>query len=178
MPKITESCFKFELPDERYFRFEDCSTYEEYLAGQRLKEMDFAWLEGDDSTVWLMEVKYFVQQGSRHFSSDEEKERIVTKIRDALTMISAVWFQTDKGQKLLEEIRETCPGFPDSFSSIELIVAVGLDREDASMLVQGLLADVREELRGVLSLYDISEVGLVLLNDETNRSTPIPIEAV
>lgn len=44
MPDINEPGVVLTLPDNNYFRFQDCLTYNE-LKGKGLKEMDVCWLD-------------------------------------------------------------------------------------------------------------------------------------
>lgn len=180
MPAITESGFRFELPEDRYFQFEHCDTYRTELAGRSIKEMDFAWLEEDDATrLFVMEVKFFIEEGAAEFDRDKQVERLQKKIIDTILMLTGLWLGTGTGKRLLEDIQQTCPEFPSTVpDEVKPVLAIGIDRHDAAMLLQGVITDIRQNLKGVCTLFDLPDIAFIHLQADETLSQPISIEPV
>jgi len=179
MPEITESGFLFGLPDNRYFQFENCNNYRTELASHSIKEMDFAWVDGNSTRLFVMEVKFFIEEGATEFDRDKQVERLQKKIIDTVLMLAGVWLGTDTGKQLLRDIQQTCPEFPTTTpEEIKPVLAIGIDRNDVSMLLNGVITDIRQNLKGVCKLFDIPEIIFVALQTDEKLSQPIPIEPV
>ena len=178
MPKFQESGFEFDLPDGRYFQFQNCRTYVTKLGTASVKEMDFAWVKSDQQLLWLMEVKFFSHQGATHFDRVKETRRLQKKITDALMMIAAIWAGTQSGSDLLRDIQSTCPNFPVNPVALKPILAIGIDRTDAAMLLQGPITTIRNNLKGLGNLMGFSNIGFILLNKSESLTRPIPINPI
>ena len=58
MPIFTENGVSVNF-DTNYFQFEKCYEYRK-ISGHRVKEMDFGWLDKDNETLWLIELKGYI----------------------------------------------------------------------------------------------------------------------
>lgn len=115
---LTEGDFTVSVPAGRYFRFEDCPTYER-LGSHRVTEVDFGWFEDEDERLWLMELKnYGLEGGDLHEDIDQLREELPQNLVHSFLLIAAIWADTTVGRRLRAEIEETCPDFPTKTCSI------------------------------------------------------------
>jgi hypothetical protein len=152
-----EGHFSIELPEDRSFRLESCDTYVQ-ISGKGVKEMDFGWIEAEGRTLWLMEFKDYDHQEA----PDPEREHLVdnlsTKVRDVLTMVATAWAETDFGEHLHRDLRDTCSRFPDRACAIRPLIVLNLSRADASRLIGALKNEINAELEGIREMFGISSV--------------------
>jgi len=179
MPTFTESGHQFELPDERSFRFEECETYQS-LKSSNLKEMDFGWIEGREGqaqTVWLLEVSNYALGSDvrNHFDLESFLDEIRQKITDCITMLAAIWNNTEVGQRLRLDIEQTCPAFPNYAVGIRPTVLLKIGGADAPQKIQLLTHSLRPRLRGRLRCAGSSDV-LMFSLDRTPPASALPIQ--
>lgn len=190
MPVVFEEGYEFHLPDDRWFRFEDCETYRQ-LSGKSLKEMDFGWVvSGDEGVrqVWILEAKNI--RGARAEAvrrGEDEAERgvdhlireLVETLTDGMMLVASAWSGTERGETLLEEIRETAPEFPDRAVRLMTSVALRIDKIENAVLYDLLRKKVDKQLEGRLELMGSPGVHLAILrDDETVAALPITVESV
>lgn len=190
MPVVEEEGYEFDLPDERWFRFEDCETYQK-LSSQHLKEMDFGWtVEGADGTahqLWLLEAKNVRNEGAQRFSESTDGHRfvdvfvdeLVCTFTDALLMVAAAWSATEVGTELRSDILRTCRDFPSQPVPLFTVIALRIERVDTAPLYDLLRARLQKQLEGRLNLLGSTGVFLAILRtDRPTTSLPIRVEPV
>lgn len=153
----SEGHFTVELPEDRSFRLESCDTYVQ-ISGKGVKEMDFGWIGAEGRTLWLMEFKDYDHTEAPDPDRDHLVETLSAKVRDVLTMMATSWAETDFGDQLRGDIRDTCPGFPNRACGVRPIIVLNLSRADASRLVGALKSEINAELEGIREMFGVSSV--------------------
>ena len=158
MATYTESGLSLDLPDGAHFRFADLAAYRR-LCGQKLKEMDFAWLHAGH--LWLLEIKDYTKlsdpltradlipgetvDGKR--SKPHRFEGLVGKVADSLMMLLATWASTPVGAELASQV----PAAARQLLPLKLVIAL-----DVLPGLLPFLGDIKtalnDELRGRLAL--------------------------
>ncbi len=69
MPKFTENGVSICLKNN-YFQFEKCSEYK-VLSGRGVKEIDFGWLDTKYNTLWLIELKGYINPNPKNIKFKE-----------------------------------------------------------------------------------------------------------
>ena len=143
---VREGRLVVSVPEHRYFRLEDSSTYKA-IKGQKLTEVDFAWMIDSDEALWLMELKDF--GGRRRPTIAEKREELRNdlpkNIAHALLLVSTVWADTRLGRNLKSDIEETFPDFPKEATPIHGIAVIHADQYD-SATIGALTTSVRSSL--------------------------------
>lgn len=100
----TESSITLDFPDDNCFRFQDCTIYKP-LSGFKFKEMDACWMDVENLTLYIIELKDFNE------GNIEDKEIAAKKIHelfkksvDSLQMVLANHIATDHGKKLDQDL--------------------------------------------------------------------------
>jgi len=174
MPIIEESGYQFHLPDERTFRFAECSTYKKHLTAHKLKEMDFGWVVGEPTpVVWLVEVSnYSLGPSAQKISLPDFLDEAAKKITDCLLMLSAVWAETAAGKQLRGDIEQTCPRFPSQVTDVRAAILVGFESEDSTFKMETISNSLRPRLRGRMRCMGTSlRGGAATLTFSLNRSS-------
>ncbi|CAN5467714.1 hypothetical protein BH10PSE16_BH10PSE16_04500 [soil metagenome] len=163
MATYLESGLRLDLPDGQHFRFADLPAYQA-LSSYRLKEMDFAWLDG--GKLFLLEVRSYAQVTETltgaHFVPAKGQpapfryEALIDKVTDSLLMLLAAWAGSASGQAL----REGLPEGAKSRLPLKLVIAVDLPAKLAIHL-QGLRDSLNARLRGRMALADVRNVVLI-----------------
>lgn len=170
MAQYDESGLRLVLADGEHFRFQDLATYQS-LKGQRLKEMDFCWLDrtatqdASNQAQWhrliLLELKEFTGLRSLLHESDLTHkayrfETLINKIVDSLLLLAAAWAGTAKGSQLCADL----PMF--ARQPMRAKVIIGLDLPPSLHPHFGVLRDqLNARMRGRVALFDIERVTLV-----------------
>lgn len=155
-----EGNFSIELPQNRYFRLEECDTYVQ-ISGKGVKEMDFGWIDPKAETLWLMEFKDYDHETAPDPDRGYLVENLSAKIRDVLTLMATAWAETSFGRQLRSDLRDTCPSFPGKACAIRPLVVVNLSRADASRLISALADEVNGRLRDILEMFGISRITIL-----------------
>lgn len=163
MALYQESGLSIDLPAGQHFRFADLPAYRK-LSGQRLKEMDFAWIA--DGALFMLEVKDYGQMtaalSGAHFvpvigqAVPFRFQGLVDKVTDSVLMMLAAWADTACGR----ELRNALPSSASGRVPIKLIIALDLPAH-LSVHLQSLRDSLNEHLRGRIALADVSSVVLM-----------------
>lgn len=153
----SEGHFAIELPEDRSFRLESCEAYVE-ISGKGVKEMDFGWIEAEGRTLWLMEFKDYDHGAAPDPDRKHLVETLSTKVRDVLTMLATAWAETEFGEELRRDLRETCQPFPSRACTVRALIVLNLSRADASRLIGALKSEINAELEGIREMFGISSV--------------------
>lgn len=163
MATYVESGLRVELPAGQHFRFADLPAYKP-LSGQRLKEMDFAWIE--NGKLYLLEVRSYVDMvdllAPADFVPAKDQptpyrfQALIDKVTDSLLMMLAVWADTEHGGK----IGASFPLAARARLPLKLIIAVDLP-EHLVVHLQALRDSLNERLRGRISLADIGNIAVM-----------------
>lgn len=157
MATYTESGLSLDLPDGEHFRFADLAAYRR-LSGQKLKEMDFAWLH--DGRLWLLEIKDYTKLSDPLTRADLVPEKtvagkskphrfegLVGKVADSLMMLLATWASTPVGGEMANQM----PAAARQWLPLKLVVA--LDVLPGFLPYLGHISTaLNDELKGRLSL--------------------------
>jgi len=180
----SEGHFTVELPEDRSFRLETCDAYVK-ISGKGVKEMDFGWIESESRTLWLMEFKDYDHVEAPDPDREHLVETLSAKVRDALTMIATGWAETDFGEQLRSDLRDTCPGFPNRACAVRSLLVLNLSRADASRLIGALKSEINAELEGIREMFGISTVTVLTVGHpmgknanlvETRREGVLPFQ--
>ena len=155
MPIWDEYRFRFTLPDERAFRFEQCAAYNA-VKSRGVKEMDFGWLDGQ--TLWLMEFKNYGAGVPATPKKEHLQDNLAEKIRDSLMLLGTAWSQTAFGNQLHGDIVQTCSAFPQRAIDVRPLVVMNLERKDATRLITPLRDEIEALLDGVLHCFGVSHI--------------------
>ena len=170
-----ESGLKVTLVDGESFQLGSCQTYIQ-LKGQNLKEMDFAWWDSTANTLWFLELKDFSGLSLEEQLPDDFVKNLAKKATDVLLMLSSVWVNSAKGQKLCSEIVSFCPVFPTTLRKLKLVFVVKLGpHHQPQVYLDPLQIKLRNYLRGCLSLFDIKINNVLLIDSSTAISSDLPI---
>ena len=154
---VREDRLVVSVPEDRYFRLEDSPTYKA-IKGQKLTEVDFAWMIANDETLWLMELKDL--GGSRRPSiadkAGELRDDLPENIAHAVLMVSTIWAGTRLGQKLKGDIEDTFPDFPQEAKPIRGIAVIHADQYD-----QATIGALSTAVRSALSAFELETVAVL-----------------
>ena len=158
-----ESGLTLDLPDGRHFRFADLPAYK-LLSGQKLKEMDFAWV--DAGKLFLLEVRSYAQVSTTLTGADfvpvkgesapHRFATLVDKLTDSLFMLLAAWADTDCGKS----IKAGLPAAAQSRLPLKLVIAIELP-SSLSVHLSGLRDSLNARMRGRIALSDVRSVALI-----------------
>lgn len=124
LEEIDEGGFTVSVPEESYFRFEDCPTYDR-IGSHGVTEVDFGWKEEGADQLWLMELKnYGPKGGELHQDIDQLREELPKNLVHSFLLIATVWADTALGRKLRSELEQTCPDFPEDSCSVRTVLIV------------------------------------------------------
>jgi len=154
---VREGRLVVSVPEECYFRLEDSPTYKA-IKGQKLTEVDFAWMVDNDDALWLMELKDFAGQRRPSISdkAEELRDDLPENIAHAVLMISTVWANTRFGQKLREDIEETFSNFPDESVPIHGVAVIHADQYD-----RATIGALHTAVRSSLSAFELDTVAVL-----------------
>lgn len=164
MATYEESGLRLTLPDDQHFRFADLAPYRS-LSGQHLKEMDFAWIDGQGRLI-LLEVRSYAQvtetltgpdfMPTKGRAAPFRFQALLDKVTDTLLMLAAVWSGTAWGRTLSPllplEARQPLP--------LKVVIAVDLPPA-LTVHLQGLRDSLNARLQGRLALVDVPRVVLI-----------------
>lgn len=104
-----------ELPEDRYFRFENCDTYSR-ISSHGITESDFVWMTEEENAVWVMELKDYGpgSRGDLEEAIETLRYQLPKNLVHAFLLVASVWSETPFGRHLREDIEETFPDFPTS----------------------------------------------------------------
>lgn len=158
-----ESGLRLDLPDGQHFRFAELRSYQR-LSGQRLKEMDFAWIR--NGRLFLLELRSYAQVTETltvaDFSLIKDRpaplrfQTLIDKVTDSLLLLLAVWSGTEKGKEVKSEI----PIDARSCLPLKLVIAVDLPAHLAHHL-PALRDSLNDCLRGRIAVADVRNVTLL-----------------
>jgi hypothetical protein len=152
-----ENTILITVPDDHYFRFEECDAYEQ-VKGKGMKEMDVGWVDGDD--LWVVELKDYGQ----HIPADLRKQlakvrdNVPLKVQDTLAMLGAAWSKTAWGRDLLQDIRQTCATFPDTAVPIRTGVIINIENRSDIQLLQSIKDRIAADLKGELEIMGVESI--------------------
>ncbi len=128
-----------ELPDNRYFRFEQCDTYSR-VSGYSITEADFVWMAEEDDRVWIMELKDYGpdSQGELDKALDSLRNQLPKNLVHAFLLVASVWSETPFGRRLRADIEATFPNFPSVQCSVCAAVVIRLENPADHALLLGL----------------------------------------
>lgn len=154
---VREGRLVVSVPEKRYFRLEVSPTYKA-IKGQKLTEVDFAWMIDNDDALWLMELKDLAghRRPSISEKAEELRDDLPENIAHAVLMISTVWADTQLGQKLRTDIEETFPDFPEESTSIHGIAVLHADQYDAATI-----GALHTAVRSSLSAFELDTVAVL-----------------
>ena len=145
------------VPEDRYFRLEASPTYKA-IKGQKLTEVDFAWMIDNGDALWLMELKDLA--GHRRPSIVEKEEELrddlPENIAHAVLMVSTIWADTQLGQNLRTDIEETFPDFPEESTPMHGIAVIHADQYDAATI-----GPLQTAVRSALSAFELDTVAVL-----------------
>jgi len=159
MPRtdVREGRLVVSVPEDRYFRLEESPTYEA-IKGQKLTEVDFAWMIDSDEALWLMELKDY--GGNRRPTIAEKAEDLRNdlskNIAHALLLVPTVWADTRLGRKLKRDVEETFPDFPEEATPIHGVAVLNADKYDPTTI--GALTTA---VRSSLSAFGLETVAVL-----------------
>src|SRR3546814_13910007 len=58
MMPFEENGVAVHFPDDKYFFFRECESYKK-ISNASVKEMDVCWLNNNEKTLWMVELKDF-----------------------------------------------------------------------------------------------------------------------
>jgi len=170
-----ESNLTVTLIDGEHFQFESCATYIT-LKGQNLKEMDFAWWNSTTNTLWFLELKDFSRLTLGQQLPDDFINKLAKKATDVLLMLSSMWINSLKGQQLCTDVLTLCPVFPTAHRQLKLIFVVKLGPHHQPQLhLDPLQIELRNYLRGYISLFDLTINDVLLIDPSTATSFGLPV---
>jgi len=104
-----------ELPEDRYFRFENCDTYSR-VSSHGITEADFVWMTEEENEVWVMELKDYGpdSRGDLEEAIETLRDKLPKNLVHAFLLVASVWSETPFGRHLRADIEETFPEFPAS----------------------------------------------------------------
>lgn len=150
----TEDNLIVSVPEDRYFRFEQCDTHAK-VSANGVSECDFAWTT-DCGDLWLMELKDYGPDSRGELADAVEslRTKLPKNITHAYLLVSAVWAKTPFGQALRADIEATFPDFPDgSFPTCAALV-IHLENPQDKPLLLGL----QDAIQGALSVLGLKAV--------------------
>jgi len=170
-----ESDLTITLVDGEHFQFESCATYIR-LKGQNLKEMDFAWWDSTTNTIWFLELKDYSRLPLIEQLSDGFVEELAKKATDVLLMLSSIWINSLKGQQLCSDILSFCPVFPTARQQLKLVFVVKIGPYHQPQLhLETLQTKLRNDLRGYMSLFDLTINDVLLIDPSTAPNFGLPV---
>jgi hypothetical protein len=169
---VTEGALVVSVPDDHYFRFEDCPTYAS-VSGFGLTEADVAWMRPGSDRLWLMELKDYGPQSRGVLAEGIQKlrDKLPKNIVHAALMVAAVWADTPFGQALRADIEQTFPCFPRQACPTSAALVVNLENpavEKQSLLALQITIQKKLEVMGF-------EAVLVLPADDPRLQNPLGI---
>lgn len=163
MAVYQESGLRLTLADGSHFRFADLAAYRS-ISGQNLKEMDFAWAEGQN--LVLLELRNYLDVTGTLTGADFVPRKgeatpkrfndLVDKVTDSLLMILAARAQTTWGKQLATQ----WPPVINQVKTLTLVIAIELKQELAVHL-QALRDSLNARLQGRLAVAGVSRVALL-----------------
>nr|WP_321356675.1 hypothetical protein [uncultured Draconibacterium sp.] len=106
---FTESNITLDFPDNKWFRFEDKSAYQQ-LSGFSFKEMDACWYDEANQTFYLIELKDFTSGNIENQENATGRvHNLLKKSIDSLQMVLAHQLTTDIGNELEQNMGYTIP---------------------------------------------------------------------
>lgn len=183
MTWVEESGYEFELPEGRYFRFDECETYRTQLSHAHVSDVDFVWHEETSSdpghVVWLTEVKNVRREGASRFNADEFVDDLVGQLTDGILMICGMWASSRMGRRLLSDAQAKCQEFPESPADVRVLLAFRLERSDSPQMLGPVVDRIRKRLKGRLRMVqgaatsaDTTRIAYLALNHRSGS----PIE--
>lgn len=116
MVQITESGITLILPDNNYFRFQDCDAYKKELKAQGIREMDICWYDQKNNILYLIEFKDWGNNKLKEEDDVTISKECVEKIKksiseyrikvlfekslDSCCMLVSILFESTHGKKL------------------------------------------------------------------------------
>lgn len=123
MEEIEEGAFLVSVPEDAYFRFEDCPTYQ-LVGSHGVSEVDFGW-KGEGDGLWLMELKdYGAAGGELHQDIEELENRLPESLVHSYLLLSTVWADAALGRRLRADIEKTFPAFPENTRPVRVALIV------------------------------------------------------
>lgn len=126
--KESEGNLTVELPDNRYFRFEQCNTYSR-VSAYGITEVDFVWMAERDDRIWIMELKDYGpdSQGELSEALESLRNELPKNLVHAFLLVASVWSETSFGRRLRADIEATFPSFPSGKCSVCAAAVIRLE---------------------------------------------------
>ncbi len=159
MPVFTENGVSVNF-STNYFQFGECSEYRK-ISGLGVKEMDFGWLDTNNETLWLIELKGYINPNptnTRFQETDLSQQNIIdAKINELLLKsIHSVCMLDNKRSKTKNCI---APSF-NSTSKIKLVHILNIKQEQIDYL--NVMKDKLErEFEAYKAIFNVSSILII-----------------
>jgi len=172
MLEYQESGLLIGLPDGDSFRFQDNTAYQK-LKGQNLAEMDFAWWDASNSTLYLMDVKDYSHLTPSEKLPEPLLEKLIAKVTDSLMILSSAWIGTNQGQQIKIDLPTSCQSFPLKPNRLKIIFVLKIKNSSLKAELSPLKTRLVNRLQGRLALFDLRNVTLIDHEIAINMGLPI-----
>ena len=173
---ITESGITLNLPDNNFFRFENCPGHRDL---QYLKEMDVCWYEQATDTLYLIELKGYennnlIEENDPNISAqtiEEMKKRISThrifdlwkKSVDSVSMFMSVLLN----KPYAENIQACSPFTITHTTTIRLLSIINWTSPDLTY-ISNINTEYKSRFKPYAKLYNI-ETFLVMTKNQASQ---------
>jgi hypothetical protein len=158
---IEENTIRFEVPEGRSFRLDECDAFWR-IEGDTPNDVDVVWQNEGDDRLWLVELKDYGELIPADPDREYLQENLTDKIRDVLYLLASLWAESDFGRRLRRDVEEVFPTFPETKPPLRPVAVLNLE-EDQEALTSALMTDLNTngELMSILSVMDVSHVLVV-----------------
>ncbi len=163
--QTNESDMNFTLPGNTK-RMQDMNSYKE-LKGKNLSEMDFCWIEGEN-TLCFLEAKDLTKVQNELANKEERIEKLKKKFISSLFFFSSVWIKTKRGLEIIEKDRDSLSQFQKYPQKIKYYFVFKI-KQDQIQLLQGYYDHFFNEIEGVALLFDMNKDSIKFLNEALAR---------
>ena len=155
--RIVESSIALDFPDANYFRFEECDGYN--TIQNHFKEMDAGWHDGNNDTLYLVELKDWTRLSLSNLPRENTNQRIcglVKKSVDSICMLISALLSTAQGEK----IQRCLPFQITQETKIRLVSIIHCDSTDRTN-ISHINTEYRSRLKSYAMLFNIKSYFVV-----------------
>ncbi len=159
MPIFTENGISVQFASN-WFQFAHCNEYTK-ISNNGVKEMDFGWIDTQNNTLWLIELKGFINpnpHNDKFQETDISKSNIVEKkIKELLLKsIHSVCMIDNRRSDTIQCI----PAVYNSNLKIKLIHVLNIKRDHIPHLI-GMNAKLNTEFKAYKAIFNITSINIV-----------------
>jgi len=162
MPKFTENGITVEFQSD-YFQFEKCDEYKK-ISGLGVKEMDFGWFDKSKNTLWLIELKGFMNPNPNNLKFKETNLSNVSIIDEK---INELLMKSIHSVCMLENKRSnTYKCFDKNYNfetKIKLVHILNIKKEYIELL-DGFKFRLEKEFKAYKAIFNINSITVIDYN--------------